>query len=68
MEITRSAPNEKHWHGASPTAAMTHVAIQEALDDEVVEWMEQVTEEEYRLGEQETPELNPRSFLVSCFR
>ena len=47
------APNEKHWHGATPTAAMTHIAIQEALGDKVVEWMEQVTEEEYGLGEQE---------------
>src|SRR6059058_4139262 len=35
-------PNEKHWHGASPTTAMTHIAIQEALEGQVVEWMEQV--------------------------
>ncbi len=41
-------PGEKHWHGASPTAAMTHIAIQEALDGKVVEWMEKVTEEQYR--------------------
>src|SRR5712692_10312606 len=42
------APNEKHWHGASPTTAMTHIAIQEALDGKVVEWMEHVTDAEYR--------------------
>jgi quercetin dioxygenase-like cupin family protein len=41
-------PGEKHWHGASPTTAMTHIAIQEALDRKVVEWMEKVTDEQYR--------------------
>ncbi len=41
------APNEKHWHGATPAAAMTHLAIQEALEGEVVNWMEQVSDEEY---------------------
>jgi len=40
-------PGEKHWHGASPTTAMSHIAIQEALDGEVVEWMEKVTDAEY---------------------
>lgn len=39
-------PGEKHWHGASPTTAMTHIAIQEALDGKVVEWMEHVSDEE----------------------
>jgi hypothetical protein len=38
---------EKHWHGASPTTAMTHIAIQEQLDGKVVEWMEQVSDEQY---------------------
>ena len=42
------APGEKHWHGASPTAAMTHIAIQEALNGKVVDWMEQVSDEQYR--------------------
>jgi quercetin dioxygenase-like cupin family protein len=42
------APNEKHWHGASPTSAMTHIAIQEALDGKVVEWMEHVSDQQYR--------------------
>lgn len=41
-------PNEKHWHGASPDKAMTHIAIQEEVDGKVVTWMEKVTEEQYR--------------------
>jgi quercetin dioxygenase-like cupin family protein len=41
-------PGERHWHGASPTTAMTHVAIQEQLDGRAVEWMEHVTDEQYR--------------------
>ena len=40
-------PNEKHWHGASPATAMTHIAIQEALDGKVVDWMEHVSDEQY---------------------
>src|SRR3981081_3900480 len=40
-------PGEKHWHGASPTTAMVHVAMQEALDGKHVEWMEQVSQEQY---------------------
>lgn len=40
-------PGEKHWHGASPTGAMTHIAIQEALDGKVVDWMEKVSDEQY---------------------
>ena len=40
-------PGHKHWHGASPAAAMTHIAIQEALDGKPVEWMEHVTDEQY---------------------
>ena len=41
-------PGEKHWHGAAPTTAMTHIAIQERLDGKVVDWMEHVSEEQYR--------------------
>ena len=41
-------PGEKHWHGASPDAAMTHIAIQEQLDGKAVEWMEHVTENQYQ--------------------
>jgi len=41
-------PNEKHWHGATPTTGMTHIAIQENLNGKVVDWMEKVTDEQYR--------------------
>ena len=40
-------PGEKHWHGAGPTTAMTHMAIQEALDGKTVDWMEKVSDEQY---------------------
>jgi quercetin dioxygenase-like cupin family protein len=40
-------PNEKHWHGATPTTAMTHIAIQEALNGKPVDWMEKVSDEQY---------------------
>jgi quercetin dioxygenase-like cupin family protein len=41
-------PGEKHWHGATPTTAMTHIAIQEQLDGKTVDWMEMVSDEQYR--------------------
>lgn len=41
-------PGEKHWHGATPTTAMTHIAIQEAQDGKTVEWLEHVSDEQYR--------------------
>jgi quercetin dioxygenase-like cupin family protein len=40
-------PGEKHWHGASPTTAMTHIAIQEQLDGKPVDWMEKVSDQQY---------------------
>jgi quercetin dioxygenase-like cupin family protein len=46
-DVVWFAPGEKHWHGAAPTTAVTHIAIQEALDGKVVEWMEHVTDEQY---------------------
>ena len=46
-DVVQFAPNEKHWHGAAPTTAMTHIAIQEALDGKAVEWMEKVTDAQY---------------------
>jgi quercetin dioxygenase-like cupin family protein len=42
------APGEKHWHGASPATAMTHIAIQERLNGSAVAWLEHVTSEQYR--------------------
>ena len=44
-DVVWFAPNEKHWHGATPTTAMTHIAIQEALDGKAVDWMEKVSDE-----------------------
>ena len=41
-------PGEKHWHGATPTTAMTHIAIQERLDGTAVDWLEPVSDEQYR--------------------
>jgi quercetin dioxygenase-like cupin family protein len=49
-DILWCPPGHKHWHGATPTTAMTHIAIQEALDGKVVDWMEQVTDAEYNAG------------------
>ncbi len=47
-DVIRFDPGEKHWHGAAPDTAMTHIAIQEYLDGNVVEWMEKVSDEQYR--------------------
>jgi quercetin dioxygenase-like cupin family protein len=51
-DIIWCPPGHKHWHGATPTSAMTHIAIQEAKDGKVVTWMEKVTDEEYLKGPQ----------------
>ncbi len=47
-DVVRFAPGEKHWHGASPKTAMTHIAIHERLDGKFVEWLEPVSDEQYR--------------------
>lgn len=47
-DVVWFSPGERHWHGASPTTAMTHTAIQEKLDGKAVDWMEQVSDEQYR--------------------
>ena len=46
-DVVWFSPDEKHWHGATPTSTMTHIAIQEALEGEVVEWLEHVTDDQY---------------------
>ena len=43
-------PGEEHWHGASATNSMTHIAIQEALNGSVAEWLEQVSDNQYRFN------------------
>ena len=47
-DVVWFSPGEKHWHGASSNVAMTHIAIQESLNGKVVDWMEHVTDEQYR--------------------
>jgi quercetin dioxygenase-like cupin family protein len=47
-DVVRFAPGEKHWHGAAPTTAMTHIAIQEQLNGKAVDWMEKVSNEQYQ--------------------
>ena len=49
-DVVWFAPGEKHWHGATPMTGMTHIAVQEKLDGKVVEWMEQVSDAQYRKG------------------
>jgi quercetin dioxygenase-like cupin family protein len=52
-DVVWFAPGEKHWHGASPATAMSHIAIQEALNSSPVDWMEQVSDQQY--GSQQHP-------------
>ena len=49
-DVVWFAPSEKHWHGATATCAMTHIAIQEKLNGKPVEWMEKVSDEQYQSG------------------
>jgi len=46
-DVVECPPGEKHWHGAAPRTAMTHIAIQEELNGKAVEWLEPVTDEQY---------------------
>ncbi len=47
-DVVSCPPGEKHWHGATPDSAMTHIGIQEDLDGRVVNWLEKVSDEQYR--------------------
>jgi quercetin dioxygenase-like cupin family protein len=47
-DVVWFAPGEKHWHGATATTGMTHIALQENLDGKVVDWMEKVSDEQYQ--------------------
>ncbi len=53
-DVVWFSPDEKHWHGATSTTPMTHIAVQEELDGKVVEWMQHVTDQEYLSGTQPT--------------
>ena len=46
-DVVRFEPGEKHWHGAAPTTAMTHIAVQESLDGKAVDWKEHVSDQQY---------------------
>ncbi|HVJ08481.1 MAG TPA: cupin domain-containing protein [Acidisarcina sp.] len=48
-DVVWFSPGEKHWHGATPTTSMTHIAIAETLNGKVVDWMEKVSDDQYRL-------------------
>lgn len=52
-DVVQFEPGEKHWHGAGPTTAMTHIAIQEALDGKAVDWLEHVTDDQYQADSKE---------------
>ncbi len=54
-DIVWCPPGHRHWHGATPTTSMTHIAIAEALDGKVVDWMEHVADADYLRGPQATP-------------
>ena len=56
-DVVSCPPGEKHWHGATPDSALTHLAIQEELDGKVVSWMEKVSGEQYQ---QKRPITRPR--------
>ncbi|MEO8334770.1 MAG: cupin domain-containing protein [bacterium] len=47
-DVISFAPGERHWHGASPTTAMTHIAVHEALDGKTVDWLEKVSDAQYQ--------------------
>ena len=47
-DVVQFAPGEKHWHGAAPTTAMTHIAIHEYLEGKAADWMEHVSDEQYQ--------------------
>jgi len=49
-DVVWSAPGEKHWHGATPTTAMTHLSLVEQLDGKSADWMEKVSDEQYQAG------------------
>ena len=49
-DVISIPPGEKHWHGAAPTTAMTHIALQGYVDGKAADWMEQVSDEQYQAG------------------
>jgi quercetin dioxygenase-like cupin family protein len=60
-DVVWFGPNEKHWHGATPTIAMIHIAIREVLNGKAVQWMENVSDEEYQPEAKSSLQLGPLS-------
>ena len=60
-DVVRIPPNVKHWHGASATASVTHLAVQEELDGKNTDWLEKVSDEQYRPGPSVTQEAPPKT-------
>lgn len=54
-DVVWFSPGEKHWHGATATTAMTHIALQERLAGKAVDWLEQVSDEQYQAGNSQEP-------------
>ena len=65
-DVVCFSPGEKHWHGAAPTTAMTHIAVQEQLDGKAVDWMEKVSDEQYQAPK--ANQLGHRSMSVAELR
>jgi len=59
-DVVSIPPGVKHWHGAAATTAMTHIAIQEQLEGKSVQWMESVSDEQYRRADAARPGSGPR--------
>jgi len=54
-DVIRFSPGEKHWHGATATTAVTHIAVQEAQDSKTADWLEKVSDEQYQAGSGNRP-------------
>lgn len=48
-DVVWTPPNTKHWHGAAPASAMTHAAVTESANEKSVEWLEKVTDDQYKI-------------------
>ena len=64
-DVVWFAPGEKHWHGAGPDTALTHIAMQEALDGVSVDWLEKVSDEQYPRGMKRRGEEGPAASPIS---
>lgn len=62
-DVVWTPPGVKHWHGATPTTTLTHIAIQESVDGKTVEWMEKVTDEQYNAGAKAEAQAKPTAAL-----